>query len=55
MMKIYFPLHFICSNDICFWIIRGTEFDVVGLYLSFQNGVWTINDWTISEFWCMFP
>jgi hypothetical protein len=21
--------------------------------MSFQNGVWTINDWTISEFWCI--
>jgi hypothetical protein len=21
--------------------------------MSFQNGDWTINDWTISEFWCM--
>ncbi len=20
--------------------------------MSFQNGDWTINDWTISEFWC---
>jgi hypothetical protein len=21
--------------------------------MSFQNGVWAINDWTISEFWCI--
>jgi hypothetical protein len=21
--------------------------------MSFQNGVWTINDWIISEFWCI--
>ncbi len=46
-MKIHFPLHFISGNDICFWIIKGSEFYAVGLYMSFQNGVWTI-----SEFWC---
>ncbi len=47
-MKIYFPLHFICDNDICFWIIKGTEFDAVELYMSFQNGDWTINDYTCN-------
>jgi hypothetical protein len=31
MMKIYFPLHSISGNDICFWIIKGTEFDAVGV------------------------
>jgi hypothetical protein len=43
----FLTLHFNCGND----TYKGNEFDAVGLYMSFQNGVWTINDWTISEFW----
>jgi hypothetical protein len=38
---------------ICYWIIKGNEFDAVGLYMSFQNGVRTISVCTISEFWCI--
>jgi hypothetical protein len=41
-----------CYTANFYWIIKGNEFDAVGLYMSFQNGDWTINDWTISEFWC---
>ncbi len=26
-----------------YWIIKGNEFDAVGLYMSFQNGDWTIS------------
>ncbi len=30
-----------------------SQFDAVGLQMSFPNGDWIINDWTISEFWCI--
>jgi hypothetical protein len=55
-LEIFLPLDFqswqSCYTANFYWIIKGNEFDAVGLYMSFQNGDWTINDWTISEFWC---
>ncbi len=35
---------FVRFVPLSYWIIKGNEFDTVGLYMSFQNGDWTIND-----------